>query len=253
MTRSAIALLLIAGAVLLPGDDVARAQVDNTPHDLALSGTTDDDNGEICVFCHTPHGARTDITAPLWNKPESTPPGDYQTYDSTTMDGEVLTVGSVSVACLTCHDGTQAMDAVINEPGSGLGDDGDLNALGVMPPFSSATITTDLRDDHPIGVQYGGYDGGTGKIDPDFKGTGEGLQTGIGHLGLPRWWVDTAAGAGGVRDKTDMILYTRDNGGTNEPFVECASCHDPHEGGGSPNFMRIANANSEVCLSCHVK
>jgi len=251
MKRVCISMLLIAGGLFFPEADAARAQVNDTPHDLALPGDTDDDNGEICVFCHTPHGARTDISAPLWNKPSTG--ASYDTYDSTTMDGEVLAVGSVSVACLTCHDGTQAMDAVLNEPGSGLGDDGDLNALGVMPPFSSATIGTELRDDHPSGVQDGGFDDGAGKIDPDFKGAGEGLQTGVGHLGLPRWWVDTAAGASGVREKTDMILYTRDNGGTEQPFVEGASCHDPHEGGGSPNFMRISNENSDVCLSCHVK
>lgn len=247
--RIAWVAALMTGLLIVP----VHADIDNTPHDLALPGTTDDDNGEICVFCHTPHAARTDITAPLWNKPATG--SSYQTYDSTTMDGEVLLVGSVSIACLTCHDGTQAMDAVINEPGSGLGDDGDLNALGVMPPFSSATLGTDLRDDHPIGVQYGGYDPGTGnKIDSDFKGAGEGLQTELGPLGTNRWWVDvTVVGTPGVRDKTDMILYTRNNGGSNQPFVECASCHDPHEGGGSPNFMRIDNANSNVCLSCHVK
>lgn len=250
-TRLIIAVLLSAMAL-----EAAHAQrINNTPHDLVITGTTDDDNDEICVFCHTPHGARTDITAPLWNKPATG--ATYQTYDQlnpTTLDGEILPVGSVSIACLTCHDGTQAMDAVINEPGTGPGDDGDLNALGVMPPFSTATISTDLRDDHPIGVQYGGFDPGTGrKIDPDFKGTGEGLKSGMSHLGLPWWWVDTSVGTSGVRDKTDMILYTRDNSGTNQPFVECASCHDPLRGGGSPNFMRIANENSDVCLACHVK
>lgn len=228
----------------------AAADLATSPHDLTgVPGATD--KNEICVYCHTPHGARTDITAPLWNKPATG--SSYTTYDSTTMDGTVLTVGSVSVACLTCHDGSQAMDAVINEPGTGAGD-GDMGPLGVMSPFATANLRTDLRDDHPIGVQYGGFDPGTGqKIDPDFKGTGEGLLSDVGSLGLPRWWVDTAAGTDGVRDKRDMILYTRDNGGVNQPFVECASCHDPHEGGGSPNFMRFANENSDVCLSCHVK
>ena len=229
----------------------ASADVSGTPHDLTGVPNATDKN-EVCVYCHTPHAARTDISAPLWNKPDTGT--TYTTYDSTTIDGDVLAVGSVSIACLTCHDGSQAMDAVINEPGSGLGD-GDMGPLGVMPPFVTANLGPDLRDDHPIGVQYGGYDPGTGaKIDPDFKGAGEGLQTALGPLGLPRWWVDvTTVGTSGVRDKTDMILYTRDNGGTNQPFVECASCHDPHEGGGSPNFMRIGNENSDVCLSCHVK
>jgi len=252
MFRSSLILAGIFAALApgLAGAQITPGRINNTPHDLVIS-STDDSKGEICVFCHTPHGARTDIAAPLWNKPATG--STYTTYDSTTMDGVLLTVGSVSIACLTCHDGTQAMDAVINEPGTGLGDDGDLNALGIMPPFSAARLGVDLRDDHPIGIQYGGFDAGSGKIDPDFKGTGEGLSTDIGSLGLPRWWVDTSVGTTSVREKTDMILYTRDNGGNNQPFVECASCHDPHSGGGSPNFMRIANANSNVCLACHVK
>ncbi len=227
----------------------ATAQIAATPHDLTgVPGSTD--NGEICVYCHTPHGGRTDIEAPLWNKPATGT--SYTTYDSTTMDGDVLAVGSVSIACLTCHDGSQAMDAVINAPGSGLGT-GDLGPLGVMPPFVAAMLGSDLRNDHPIGVQYGGFSpGGTGKIDPDFKGDTEGLNS-IVILGRPRWWVDTSVGTAGTREKTDMILYTRDNGGNDEPFVECASCHDPHEGGGSPHFMRIDNANSAVCLACHLK
>lgn len=73
----------------------------------------------------------------------------------------------------------------------------------------------------------------------------------------PAWWVDTSLGTAGTRDKTDMVLYTRDNAGTNEPFVECASCHDPHvgdpddAGGSNPagsdvSFMRIESANSDV-------
>jgi predicted CXXCH cytochrome family protein len=49
-----------------------------------------------------------------------------------------------------------------------------------------------------------------------------------------------------------MILYTRDNAGSDQPFVECASCHDPHTDA-QPTFLRIANVNSEVCLACHVK
>ena len=103
-----------------------------------------------------------------------------------------------------------------------------------------------------------------GQIDPDFVTP----QTAV-IGGGDRWWVDTSVGAAGERDKTDMILYTRDNSGTDQPFVECASCHDPHVGNGTGaaggptastpdigsdvNFMRIANVDSDVCLACHVK
>ncbi len=244
--------LIIGSLFAVIAGGQAAGQITGSPHDLTgvIFST---DNGEICVYCHTPHGSRTDITAPLWNKPAtlgSTMLG-YTTYDSTTADGDVLTVGSVSVACLTCHDGTQATDAVINEPGSGLGD-GDMGLLGIMTPNIAANLGLDLRNDHPIGVQYGGFDPGTGVIDPDFR-TAELQNETIGTT--KRWWVDTSVGTAGKLEKTDMILYTRNNPnvGVDQPFVECASCHDPHEGGGNPNFMRIANTGSDVCLACHTK
>ena len=105
-----------------------------------------------------------------------------------------------------------------------------------------SNLGTDLTNDHPVGVQYGGFDPGTGQIDADFTAVTK-------HATLDRWWVDTTGGTAG-RDKTDMVLYTRDNGG-NQPFVECGSCHDPH----STNslFLRITNSASEVCLACHNK
>ena len=238
---SAFTLTLGAGGAMAQG-------IDGSPHDLA---TGVNDNNEICVYCHTPHGARTDIEAPLWNKPATGT--TYQTYDSTTIDGQILAVGSVSVACLTCHDGTQAMDAVINAPGSGAGSGNIGSGVGAMPPTSIANLGADLRNDHPIGIQYGGFDPGTGVIDPDFKDTTSGLQSAV-ILSRTRWWVDTELAANNQRDKTDMILYTRDNAGTDQPFVECASCHDPHRGSGTdPSFMRISNDNSAVCLACHVK
>ena len=60
-----------------------------------------------------------------------------------------------------------------------------------------------------------------------------------------------------------MILYTRTDvpavgGGTiagAQPYVECASCHDPHvvAVGDQVSFLRISNENSDLCLACHVK
>jgi len=239
--------LLVALSVATLGGQASGQGIDNSPHDLdALRA---DDNGEICVYCHTPHGARTDIEAPLWNKPGGT--ATYTAYDSSTLDGTILPVGSVSVACLTCHDGTQAMDAILNMPGKGMNTQvGTTNMSGVPVPV----LGTDLSNDHPIGIQYAGFDPGGGQIDSDFKNTTNGLTSALIN-GRTRWWVDTAGGTAG-RDKTDMVLYTRDNGGTDQPFVECATCHDPHLGNGTAtevNFMRISNTNSAVCLACHVK
>ena len=271
---------LLALGVTLLTSPLVMAGISGTKHNLGSTGTqapaVSADTNEICVFCHTPHSASLDAVVPLWNKNLSDP-GTYQTYDTlgtSTLDGQVAQIGSVSIACLSCHDGAQAMDVMINEPGSGL--DTLTGSLGAMSP-GVANLGTDLRTEHPIGIQYGGYDAGGGQIDPDFI-----VPQTLTINTVPIWWVDTTnfntggiasnpapngeplsgdiTGASAVREKTDMQLYTRTNavgasGGTisgSQPFVECASCHDPHSSE-NPTFLRINNVGSEVCLACHNK
>jgi len=264
----------------------AQAGITNTKHNLSSTstsgnnqvGSTTANNDEICVFCHTPHGSNTAVAAPLWNK--RLPGTTYTTYtaaNSSTLDGEVLSVGSVSLACLSCHDGAQAMDNIINAPGSGGYDvtgggaaglgrgvaggytwTGDNQTAGKMINTGDriSMLGSDLTNDHPVGVQYcgGGITGDaiTGCRDGDFKGgTGNaGLAT-ASLGGTQVWWVDTAFS--GTREKTDMILFTRTTFSAGSgPSVECASCHDPHSDT-NPTFLRVSNTGSGVCLSCHVK
>jgi predicted CXXCH cytochrome family protein len=245
----------------------SAAGVVDTKHNLGSAGTginTFSGTTEVCVFCHTPHGADISAVVPLWNKDLSSL-GPYITYDSlgtTSLVGATAPVGSVSIACLSCHDGTQAMDSVLNAPGSGLGGDptwlagtwtGANQLLGRL--IGVANLGTDLSDDHPIGIQYGG--GGLTAATPtvvtkdlDFVPT----ETEVIN-GTQVWWVDTAIGTSTFREKTDMQLYTRSvstiDGGAVQPFVECASCHDPHSD--EDLFLRIPNTGSDVCLACHVK
>ncbi len=226
----------------------------NSPHNLAALTTATD---QVCVFCHTPHGARAaaDIEAPLWNKPDGTGAA-FTLYDSSTLDGTILAVGSVSAACLTCHDGTQAMDTVINAPGSG-DNPGEIDATAISTLSGIANLGRDLSNDHPIGAPYGGgFTTGTATQDPDFKTVASATIN-----GATRFWVDTEATGNGTREKTDMILYNR--AGQTDAYVECGSCHDPHVGetadtggnasGSAISFMRVANAGSAVCLACHTK
>jgi hypothetical protein len=291
-------------AVLFAFAGTASAGIAETRHNL---GTGSSFNGtpnagannstgtaEICVFCHTPHGASQGAPAPLWNKRLSVngvPTGGSGTYTTyaqlrtPSLDGQVAQVGSVSAACLSCHDGTQAMDNIINAPGSG-GYDANGGPNGTRGwTWAGATVTangfmqnagdrismlgTDLSNDHPIGIQYcgGGIDSaGAGSCkDKDFKAVDS--ATINGNL---VFWVDTG-GAG--KQRTDLPLYVADRRLAGEsgatvttvtgPLVECASCHDPHvsEGQAGPvagvnsgaTFLRISNANSAVCTSCHVK
>ncbi len=184
----AAALLTLSGPV--------SAGIADTRHNLGsgpgLAGRNAvTDTAEICVFCHTPHGGDTAAPVPLWNKRLGTAGapaggGTYKTYAQLqlpSLDGTEAPVGSVSMACLSCHDGTQAMDNIINAPGpggvvaDGGGNDGRgytwsgtrVNAAGVMQNgggfISNLGIGTatanDLSNDHPIGIQYCG--GGFGR------------------------------------------------------------------------------------------
>ena len=108
------------------------------------------DYGEVCVYCHTPHGGQT--SAPLWNRNFST--ATYQMYDQAHSSTINMTVDpqptGVSLACLSCHDGTVGLDVITNVPNNYVG----LPALGTTMPAGLFNLGTDLRNDHPISVLY---------------------------------------------------------------------------------------------------
>jgi predicted CXXCH cytochrome family protein len=236
------------------------ADIANTKHNLGTTGTgpnTFSGTAALCVFCHTPHGGDSSASVPLWNKSLIT--GTYVTYDSlgtSSLDGATAPVGSVSIACLSCHDGTQAMDTVLNQPGSGavVASYGAGTWVGNSTPQGIALIGEDLTNDHPVGIQYGG--GGITATAPSAA-TNDVDFVAPNNASINSnvvWWVDTGT-PNGTREKTDMQLYTRSvveiDAGADQPFVECASCHDPHSE--QATFLRIANDGSAVCLACHTK
>ena len=268
------ALVIVASIGLAAG--TASAQIIGSQHDLGTGGGAQETTpltGEVCVFCHTPHGSATGASAPLWNKTlPSTTYTRYSSLGTATLDGAEAPVGSVSLACLSCHDGTQAMDVVINAPGSGGWDNSgtqeiDPGAIGAMVPVPAGApipmLGSDLRDDHPISIEYAGgaCTGVFADCDPAAQATGDADFEVAQYASIntqDQWWVDVSTvavpGTPNVREKTDMLLYTRDFTGTNGPSVECSSCHDPHESVKQPvSFLRISNNNSDVCLSCHIK
>ncbi|HET6371587.1 MAG TPA: hypothetical protein VFG95_10340, partial [Nitrospiria bacterium] len=132
---------------------------------------------EVCVFCHTPHGASpagVKIKAPIWNRQLSA--AHYTLYDQVWSKSFEASINpgaptGYSRLCLSCHDGTIALGSVINKPGSGgfdpLGRNpikmeyptGQLPANGIpgaipvgegVTSQSTRVIGTDLRNDHPI-------------------------------------------------------------------------------------------------------
>jgi len=254
---------------------------------------------EVCVYCHTPHGANRQVNAPLWNRTVNT--NEYQIYDKPrTLNRPIGQPGPNSLTCLTCHDGTISIDSIINMPGSGkysaaqettmdttfldqwaasggTGPTGLHYRMGptqdagfctlchntdssqtAMSSFTVFVIGTDLRNDHPVGIQY--PEGPYGKdIGVDFHEPYKGFAN---ASGASMWFHDKNNNQ--YPDKDEPRMYN-----TGENFeVECASCHDPHgvpiNGEGSefiPSFLRVSNGNantgqgnpSGLCLTCHVK
>jgi hypothetical protein len=93
------------------------ADIANTPHNLSSSGRGQIralTETRICVFCHTPHNATP--LSPLWNK--AIEPQAYAVYASPTLKaGPLPQPSGPTKLCLSCHDGTIAMGAVLNPAG----------------------------------------------------------------------------------------------------------------------------------------
>ncbi len=130
-------------------------------HDF--SSATWNTTGQICVVCHTPHNADVAVVnAPLWNH-ESTV-ASFSPYSSSSMNASVGQPDASSKLCLSCHDGTVAVDNFGTTTG------------GTHFISGATLIGTDLNDDHPISFTYDAALAGTdGELnDPTVTNSGLG-------------------------------------------------------------------------------
>ncbi len=247
---------IFAAMGLLAYSATAQAQVGGiatTKHNLSTTGTGSiktDGTTEICVFCHTPHGADTGVAAPLWNRAQTT--ATFQVYSSSSLDAQPTQPTGTSLACLSCHDGTVAFDAIRNLPGSG-GFTDTPSADGVttwtftnaptkkMPAGIIANIGTDLRNDHPISMVY---------ADARSPSSTSPVQT-AGFRAVVTTGNKKCVGGTDCNDVNALPLSSATIGGPAD-FVQCTSCHDPHRSD-TPTFLRKSNDGSALCLTCHVK
>ncbi|MEW8091206.1 MAG: hypothetical protein AB2784_16435, partial [Candidatus Thiodiazotropha endolucinida] len=190
------------------------SDIRNTKHNLSISGpgpVRATSESEVCVFCHTPHGASDIPAAPLWNRALSG--ATYTPYTSTSIDAQDTTAepGGSSKLCLSCHDGTLAIGAVnvangqanasISLQGTAAG--------GTIPEGSGALsgftrrIGVDLTNDHPISFTYDSA-----------------LALADGELRDPSIESHIATRASGQNPKPVVPLES--------DRLECVSCHDPH-------------------------
>lgn len=253
----------LLGAMLLVatfGLHAARiSDVASTKHNLSVSGpgpVRATSESQICVFCHTPHGAETEPGTPLWNRQLS---GQlYSTYSSSSIDANVAELaagpGGTSKLCLSCHDGALSIAAVNVANGQqnptiamqGLGPGNTMPAGEGAQTGFTRNLGVDLTNDHPISFTY---DSALALADGELR-----------DPSTPP--ASDYIGAHGDKSKSVPL----ENG-----ELECASCHDPHiteqpDPGYSIKFLRLnrfqktlptGGAFNEsgdiVCLACHDK
>lgn len=226
MRRSKLAFALVALGLLTCS---AKAGIVGSKHDF--SGSTWS-GGEICKPCHTPHGATVkdsagnDIGAPIWNRslPSST---SYKMYIGGVAT-DAQEIDSNSILCMSCHDGTIALDSFGGATGSTvIGTGSGANA--------KANLGTDLTTDHPVGAAAVWPTGAAYMVDPSVR---------------------TAAG----------IMPLRTLASNGKQVVGCSSCHEPHNRKNQPKLLWVSNSGTQkladgvttvpgsaLCLNCHKK
>jgi predicted CXXCH cytochrome family protein len=132
-------LATVALAASLSLTSLSRAaSVVGSKHDLkALTNA----GGQVCIACHTPHNAQATQLVPLWNHTASTT--TFTLYSSPTSKAVFAQPAGATKACLSCHDGTVAIDSFGGKAPAGGG-----------MVTSGSNLGTSLANDHPVSFTY---------------------------------------------------------------------------------------------------
>jgi hypothetical protein len=229
----------------------------------------------VCVFCHTPHGANTEVTSVaywdgnnfnlgsgesvmLWNRAlDNAPTNDILTYQSSSMTvpspdtrGEVWTY---SLLCLSCHDGVSALNVLNSnpydtppgpiQPDTGAPEPNQIGDTTLPGNIGDRNVDlveriTHLENDHPVSIDY------VDSWNADQNGLVEATDPGDGKLYVGH---------------EKIRLFPRPD----NQFVralECPTCHDVHNegyrdafGGLTFPFLAVTKAGSYLCTRCHIK
>jgi len=252
MLAVGLALFLPPSLLAYTGSYVPGTGINNTVHDLGTAkngmnyaADPADPLARMCIFCHAPHNAYRLSTAsgtglgpvadpafdylPLWNHSLDGFTTAFTMYDNglgapqtgskaLQAYGE-MTPGNASLLCLSCHDGSIAVNSY-----------GNSDQLSSSMSSGSTTITNRYRiggdqylgNHHPIGFNYDNVQAG----DTEIRSA------------------DTV--------QLTPTTFVRDHLANSQ--MECSTCHSVHNKGNSgEKLLWRSDQNSELCLTCHDK
>jgi predicted CXXCH cytochrome family protein len=229
------------------------ADVRETPHNLIKSRDKSVSEKQVCVFCHTPLvevGGIADATTeartaarPLWQKSLG---ADFvfTIFDDIGRLGlGKPSVGSQSIACLSCHDSNQAFGVGKTSADHPFGIPYRGTAKYMAPTSQIVTPRADAGAPFRLAQHLTALE--------DFRDVSQGTIE-----GRAVFWV-SRNGITSRRTRNDLPLYGRGGGedsftgGLAVPHIECSSCHDPHAS--TETFLRVSAEGSQLCLTCHDK
>jgi hypothetical protein len=251
ITTWGFAVIPLVMASMAMAADPWSPEIKGTAHDFSAQGWS---GFQICKPCHAPHFAQSEaVSTRLWNHKLTDATYELKASNPNPSDPSQAGTGTaaddldrISRLCMSCHDGTVAVDAFGGKTSGDTFVKPENNLSKVRD--ASGTITdsptgkNDLTDDHPVGV-WAVYDATSTRynnaVTPNSSGTSGSVKA-------------------RTKDTTKSLsLYKNASG---QYIVSCYSCHNPHGSGITPtggnknqNLLRITTDESSLCLTCHNK
>jgi hypothetical protein len=239
---------LVIGLAALSLPSLSRAAInigiEGSPHDFSGTNFTWNTRQGVCSPCHSAHNTDSSQIVPLWN--HATSVGPFTMYSSPTLQATIpSSPNGVSLACLSCHDGTVG----INVPIGGL--TGTNQPVYIDPSYK---VGPDLHTTHPISFLY----------DAALAALDGGLENPITyHIGDPKTLLTlNAAPVPPTWDGTSLTGQSIDKALLVNHLMQCSSCHDVHKlVGSAPSsgiLVKISGTDvngrgSLICRTCHIK
>lgn len=223
-----IKALVIAAALVTSVARAATPGIVGSVHDFTINtnawiaGGTNTwvQRNNVCGVCHTVHHNNADKLAPLWHHTSSSQA--FTPYSSASLDATSPgDISGRSRACLSCHDGSVAINDISGTPTG-----------GTAVYIDAGAKINDLDVTHPVSITYDSA-----------------LVAADGFLNDPN--TTTVFGSGGKTISQFMLFNGK---------LECASCHDIHRvKGNSMNSGILGKVGgtgapaSVLCVTCHKK
>jgi hypothetical protein len=253
---STVALIVFGLALVAMAGTTPGSGITGSFHDLSSSGAastygdTNEQTGgagfnRICIYCHAPHHTLKPADAlsgvnpvgyvPLWNHAITQTP-DWTLYDNGTEDPSdpqhfadstllATTPGNVSLLCLSCHDGSVAVNQYGFLPAAAEERHSSADVFMLSTARASIGFGGDLSNHHPIGFDYASVAAATGGNDDEIADPLN-IMVGTTSIGDLLW------------------------GGK----MECGTCHDVHNTKNEGRkFTWKEDTNSAFCKTCHLK